>query len=263
MDWRQQRQLTILLFLFAIIGTFLFSVYERYKPIPTCFDNKKNQTEQDVDCGGPCIPCQFLQTKNIEIFWAKALRAREGSYDAVAFIKNPNFYYGSLAMRYQFELFDENGTIIALRSGNTFILPNESVHIIEADMRTTLTVKSVVFKVLGADLVFVRDQLPVKDIAIVKRTYEVRTNVRGGKQSVVTAELLNNTLDQFSRAFINMLLFDKDRNIIGANRTAIEDLKPGETRTLTFIWPEVISNAIESMEGRVRVNQLLQASLGR
>ena len=31
-------------------------------PVPTCSDNLKNGTETDVDCGGPCGPCENGKT---------------------------------------------------------------------------------------------------------------------------------------------------------------------------------------------------------
>ena len=68
--------------------------------------------------------------------------------------------------------------------------------------------------------------------------------------------IFNNTLETISRANVSILLFERDRNIIGASRTIVENLQPGETREISFSWPEEIKGTIDSIEGHVRVNQL-------
>ena len=72
MDWRTKKQLTILavvfLALFVVLLAIGLSVF--YSP-GSCADNKKNQSEEDVDCGGPCPPCAFKQLRPGEIFFAR------------------------------------------------------------------------------------------------------------------------------------------------------------------------------------------------
>lgn len=256
MDWRQKRKFTILSVIMLVVASIGFSYYEKYKTIPTCFDNRQNGDEEGVDCGGSCIPCKYLALKDVDVYWAKYLNPRRGSYDAVAYVKNPNLYYGSLKLNYEFELYDESNALVAVRNGSTFIHPNESVTIIEPDLRTNLPVRTVNFKIMESAWILIRDQLPVYDISLVRRNYSVVANVRGVKQSVVSADIFNNTLETISRANVSILLFDKDRNIIGAGRTIVESLNPGETREISFSWPEEIRGTVDSIEGHVRVNQL-------
>jgi hypothetical protein len=38
-------------------------------PEPTCFDQVQNQGEEDIDCGGPCIPCTVEEASKSKSFW--------------------------------------------------------------------------------------------------------------------------------------------------------------------------------------------------
>lgn len=59
MDNRLQKQIVIgLIFLFFVLLV-AKGAYLLIQPAPTCFDNKRNQKEEEVDCGGPCVACEL------------------------------------------------------------------------------------------------------------------------------------------------------------------------------------------------------------
>lgn len=258
MSWRKRRQFTILAILVLLLGSFGWYAYEQNRSYPTCFDTKQNQNEEDVDCGGSCIPCQFLKLQNVQVAWTRVIEVRKDSFDALASIKNPNIYYGSLRMDYAFELLDENGASIATRQGHTFLLPNEKITLIEPDIRTSLKPKTSLFKLRSIEWGRVYEPAPRYDIGLGKRDYEVITNPQGVKQGTVKTSVFNATMETFSEVFASVFLFDADRNIIAANKTLIENLAPGETRPVTFYWPEEIRGIITGIEGEVRVNSFIK-----
>ena len=252
--WRIQRKFIILLVLMAIIGFIIFSFYQKYKTVPTCFDNKKNGTEAGVDCGGECISCQLLTTQDIWVVWSIFTRVRDGSYDTIAYIKNPNLWYGSSRIEYEITLKDAEGISVGTRKGATFIAPNEQAIIVETDLRTNLIPKTAEFKIKPVTWTRDINPPPLYDIGFIKREHSARQNAEGIRQSIVETAIFNNTSKNFSTVFVSVFLYDKNKNIIGANKTIVEDLNAGETRPLQFIWPEEIQGPVESVDGSARVN---------
>ncbi len=244
----------ILIVPMTIIGFILFSFYQKYKSVSTCFDAIKNQHEDDIDCGGECISCQLLITQDLRVVWSVFTRVRDGSYDAIAYIKNPNLRYGSSRVEYEIILKDAEGISIGTREGATFIASNEQIIIIETDIRTNLIPKTAGFKIKR--VIWTRDDNPppLHDIGFIKREYSVRQSAEGIRQSMVETAIFNNTPKNFSTVFVSVFLYDKNKNIIGANKTIVENLNAGETRPLQFIWPEEIHGSVESIEGSARVN---------
>lgn len=258
MDWRRRRQFTIFIIVILIAGLWGFRIFQNARPIATCFDNRQNQNEEGIDCGGSCIPCKLLEVQDVEVLWTKVLEARPGSFDALASIKNPNVYFGTLAMRYEFELLDENGASIALRQGSTFLLPLENVTLVEPDIRSTLTARQALFKIRSIEWGRVYEPAPKYDVGLGKRDYEVVTNPQGIRQSVVRTSVFNNSGERFSQVFVAIFLTDAEKNIIAANRTIVENVAPGETRPIQFVWPQEITGSISGIEGEVRVNSFIR-----
>ena len=58
MTKRNIKQIIIALIFFSILFGFGFLIYSiSIKPDPSCEDGIKNQKEEGIDCGGPCLPC--------------------------------------------------------------------------------------------------------------------------------------------------------------------------------------------------------------
>lgn len=258
MDWRKRRQITIFIifiFFIALIGLFFYS---RYQPIATCFDNKQNGNEEGVDCGGSCISCKLLEVHDVEVVWTKLLTARPGSFDALASIKNPNIYFGSMNVDYEFELLDETGAPVALRTGTTFLLPSERITLIEPNIRTQLKARTVLFKIRNVQWGRVYDIAPRYDLGLGKRDYSVIETTAGIRQSVVDTSIYNNSAENFSQVFVSVFLYDAEKNIIAANKTVMENVSAGEVRPIRFVWPQEITTPVAGIEGEVRVNSFIK-----
>ena len=98
---------------------------------PTCFDNKKNQKEQGVDCGGVCAKECPGEIKDLAVLWSKPLKVAESNYDAVALVENRNLFLSAKSARYQFKFYDDRNILIASREGEIFINPGAEVRYFE------------------------------------------------------------------------------------------------------------------------------------
>lgn len=258
MDWRKRRQLTIFLTAALVLGFLGWYVYELNKEIPTCFDGKQNGAEEGADCGGSCISCKLLEVRDAQVIWTKLLVARPGSFDALASVKNPNIYFGTMKMDYEFELLDETGASIALRTGTTFLLPEERITLIEPDIRTNLKAQTVLFKIRGVAWGRVYEPTPRYDLGLGKRDYSVMQSTAEIKQGIVDTSVHNNSGETFSEVYVAIFLYDMEKNIIAANKTTLENLAPGEIRPIRFVWPQEILIPISGIEGEVRVNSFIR-----
>lgn len=227
-----------------------FLLVKKILPDQTCFDNRRNQRELEIDCGGPCAPCELKNPKTIDIFWARAASVRPLMYDVVAEIRNSNEVLYSSNLEYEFTLFDEFG-LVARKTGRTFIFPQEKTYVVEANLNTTREPVRVEFKVLGVDWQVKKEEIP--NLIIEKRDYKI-IETDGRKQSVIESGILNRTSFDFREAEIIFVVFDGAGNLLGANRVVIENLFSGSRQSVKSIWPEELMGGVAVIKIQPRVN---------
>lgn len=251
LTWRHQRQaVTISIITFFVLVIFGWIAYTVY-PAPTCFDNRKNQQEMGIDCGGSCIPCALKSPKPVELFWARVIPVRQDIYDVVAEVRNVNEVLGAPVMDYEFTLFDDFG-VIAQRSGSTFLFPQERIHIVEADLRTTRKPVRIELRVLNAKWQIARvEEIP--NVLVERRDYRV-IDENGRKKSSVEASILNRTPFDYKEFQVNFLVLDSAGNALGVNRVLVENLGAHSRKTVISIWPEELKGDVARVDVEPRIN---------
>lgn len=128
MTSRFLKQLKIAFLFFLPVFIFLsFKIVPLLLTPPSCFDNKKNQGEIDVDCGGPCPPCEIKNLQPLTISSLRKIKYSDGSYDLAGKVFNPNEKWGLKEITYSFVLFDDQGKkIYETTKEKSIIYPNES-----------------------------------------------------------------------------------------------------------------------------------------
>lgn len=121
------------IFLFSIGGGF----YLIFRPDPTCFDNKKNQGEEDIDCGGPCPSCEIktllpLEVSDILFF------PYQDKVDLAAKVLNKNLEWGVKNFQYEFILIGDDNQKQKI-SAEDFILPGEIKYLVISPATTTFS----------------------------------------------------------------------------------------------------------------------------
>ena len=145
MDKRLLKQIIfgfIFLAIFSGIGT---GLYFWLKPAPTCFDHKKNQGEEEVDCGGPCPPCEIRYLQPITV--KKIINIKAGDkYDIGALVFNPNAKWGAQSFNYKFNILGPLDTKQEI-TGTEFILPAEEKWILLPNQNINFTVLKTDFEI--------------------------------------------------------------------------------------------------------------------
>jgi hypothetical protein len=119
--------------LFIIIGIYL----NNFKAAPSCFDEKRNQGEEEIDCGGPCQDCALRRLEPITT--ETELIPTGDMVSVVIRFTNPNIFYGSNNFSYTLTLHDSSGAEVNSINRSSLIYPGEfQKTIIEANIPTSI-----------------------------------------------------------------------------------------------------------------------------
>ncbi|MDO8521203.1 MAG: hypothetical protein Q7S52_03745, partial [bacterium] len=251
--WRNRRRTIIVLILLAAFFLLVvLPVWILNRKTPTCFDAKQNQNEQGMDCGGSCLLMCTGATKNIKIIWAKVFPIRMGAYDIVAYAENPNFNAGAPRVPYTAKLFDENGSVIAERKGETFASPNERFAIFAGNMLTgeKVPVRGVIE--LASEISWVKVEEPKKDIEVSDKVL-----VGTGKVPKLSALLTNRELEILRDIEVTVVIYDVTGLPVAVSATKVEKLDRKGSEKLFFTWPKPLSYVAETEKCETPVDIVL------
>ncbi len=109
--------------LILFLGGYL--IYLNNKPPATCSDNIRNQKEEDIDCGGPCIPCDLKYNPPLVLAEQPYFISSDtNKIDIVFKLLNKSQEWGAKTFSYQIKLIGQNGETQTLTKSD-FILPLE------------------------------------------------------------------------------------------------------------------------------------------
>ena len=243
-DWAKQRQMLygagVVLFFVLLIAPFVF--YAMYDPA-SCFDGKLNQDETAIDRGGPC---QLLDENFVQphaVLWSRSFPVREGFYNAVAYIENPNQEGGIYDVAYQFKLYDDRNILIAERYGRTPVFPGNVFPIFESGIDTGNRVPVRTFFSFVEPLVWERMTDPTLGIVVQnERLSDLDTAPR------LEASVHNNTVLPQEDLVIVATLFGVAGNAIASSRTIIDNIEPGQETAIAFTWPRPFTDDVARVD---------------
>ncbi len=249
MDFRARRQLAVLGVIAVVVGGIGFFIFRAGLPDPSCRDDRKNQGEEAVDCGGPCVSCVLREQKPVEIFWTRFVQVRGNTYDVAAEVRNPNVKLAAVSFGYEFKLFDTAGVAVASRRGRAFLYPGETAHLVEIGLLFGRTVAR-------ASLVIGEVQWQLSDAVgpdVIAGSKEYA--VEGDPSmlvSTVRAIVANRGITDVSDIAVSALVFDQNGNLLGTHRTLINELAAGLSKSVSFVWPSLFPMVPSSLMVEVR-----------
>ena len=237
MGYRPVRQFILLLipctlFIILLLGGTYWAI-----PDPTCADNKRNQEEEEVDCGGPCIPCVLRHIQNIELLRVRFDEVLPGVYDVVAKVKNPNTKLIARTFPFDIHLKDDAGVIIQKHPGRSFLYAGETAYIVEAGIPAKRKITSAEFLIDNKEVQWVVGDAMNPLILIGDKSVET---VRQGDtvETRLHVTIYNQALVDFRGIEVGILALNKKNDdIIALNKTRVDELKAGDSASLTFSWP--------------------------
>jgi len=245
---------SIIIFIYLLIFAGLSAlVYFWLKPVESCFDQKMNQNEQGIDCGGICQKkCNLLPQFDLAIGTAGFVESGiSGKYDLFGEVSNPNNDFGSGSFSYEFDIRDSSGATLNKFSGKSFILPGEKKYLIATNVpaesipgEIILTVKDVKWEE------FMNYEKP--QLKIINRNYQETNSGVGFSEAF--GLLKNESPFDFSTIKVNIILKDSAGKIVALNSTVLNTVKTGESRDFKAIWLSRFSGEVGDMELQTEVN---------
>lgn len=240
------KQIIIAFIFFSVLASIGYLIYYFNRTVPSCDDGILNQSEEGIDCGGSCEPCQLIDIEDLEILLVKAVPAQDNFYDLIVQIKNPNQNYGSEQVAYKFRLNDIENNLTLEFSGLTFILPNQSKYLIETKVEFSGSAPVIEFSLENVKWKKLEDYQPPQ-LIVQRKEYRLL----GGDQlgsSQARGVLVNKSNFGFERINIDVLLLDASQNILAVNTTEMRTLLAGQERDFFITWSREIRGQVVSVE---------------
>lgn len=252
---KTQRKKIIIIFVYLFIFSFLFfCIYYFSRSNENCFDKIKNQNEEEIDCGGICQKrCEKITAENLVIGKMGAVQSGvAGKYDFYAEVNNPNTLFGSRIFNYTLNFKNSSGEIIASKNGSNFILPGEKKYIIENGIDSSVGPVLFDFNIINSDWVKFSDYYEKPNTYIVNKNYNQISNGVGFFEA--TGLLKNESYYDFDLIKIQVILKDKNNEVLALNSTQIKTVKASENRDFKVFWPSSFPGDVENMETQAEIN---------
>jgi hypothetical protein len=232
MSWASSRRTFILVIIFSVLAavaavTLIATLYET----PSCSDGKRNQDETGVDCGGSCARVCAFEAAPPVVSFVRDVKGLGGRTDVIAYVENPNASAAVKGASFTIELYGEDRTLIAKRSGTTDLPPAAGVPLYIPGVYTGNSV------VAQAFLEFDESSLGwyrYEDERVVPRVSDIRLGEIDTPR--VLARLTNPSVTTLRNVIVIATVFDKEGNAIAATQTVVSQIpaQGSVEATLTF-----------------------------
>ncbi len=246
LPWAAKKQLIFFFVFLLIIIIVLILIWVSFNSA-TCSDNKQNQKETGVDCGGPCNVC-LGEIKNIIVLWSKVFELKNGVYEAAALVDNPNLFLGSRLLRYKFKLYDSNNILITIKEGTTFINPDERFLIIESNIDAGKRIPSRAFFEIEENLLWERIEKEKFQIIVSDKQFLNKPFPK------LIVRVDNKSLFEIKNIEGAAVLYDKNKNSKAVSFTKISDIGPESWKQIIFTWSKSFEEEPDSSEIFLRTN---------
>jgi hypothetical protein len=220
--------------LWAILFAGVYFLF--FKSPPSCFDGKRNQTEEGVDCGRICGNiCLPADLKRIEqVGQVKILFPEPSRIGLLARLKNANPGHSARRVGFTFRIFDDRGEAFE-SSGNTFVYAGELKYLAQLVLlppgfekrqivRAQLTLAEEEWAQAG-DFYRPAVQLQEENTAVEANSIRVEGKVR------------NEDTLTLSNITILALFYGREGQLAGFSETGLDNFFPSETRPFVILHP--------------------------
>lgn len=235
MSWASRRRtaytLGTMIFFGLLFGVPLFYWYIN---IPeTCTDGVQNGGETAVDKGGNCPLLDERTLSPHAILWTREFAVRDGTYNVIAYVENPNDGAGVFMVPYRFKLYDARNILVAEREGAGFIMPGTVTPIFEGAIDTGNRDVGRAYLEFTAPLVWERMYDATLPIEVESKSV---TDANSAPRLSVTVR--NTSVADLRNVQFVASVFDTAGNAFAGSSTLVPLLKEGERREIVFTWPD-------------------------
>lgn len=238
-----RRRLVIFGILVAVValivgGTFYLGAHRA----PTCSDNKQNQGEAGVDCGGPCSYLCSETEAAPAVRFVRAISPAPGRTDVIAYIDNPNTGVAAHDVPYSIELYGPTNVLIAKRDGTVDLPPSSTIAVYVPNLFSGSETVAHVFLTFHAPQ---HMWYPYPGGPAAPTTRDVQYTEAPTPR--ITATAVNSSAQPFNTIVFVIAVFDANGEVIAASQT-LASVPPEGTAPLTFTWNAPFSAAVGKIE---------------
>lgn len=236
----------------AFAGLVIYGfVYRATTVPPSCSDDKQNQQETGIDCGGPCSQYCAGEIPDPKVRWVRTFEITPGIVHAVASLEHTAANAGAQAVPYTFALYDDQNALIAERRGMTFIGATGRTAVVETLIPTGATKPTTTRFTFDTPLRW--ERLSPAFATLVIKTDRTTTEILTPGVRVTTV-LQNMSRASFSDLEVVAILYDRLGNALSVSRSVVGSLPALGTATVYFTWPTATPASIDHVEIVPRIN---------
>ncbi len=246
---RELHRFIIVTIAFTLLVLLGLGVYFAFlKPQETCFDGRQNQDEQGTDCGGICANACVEKIIGVDLERKEVsfVPAGTGSYDVLGQIYNPNDVAGASSFRYVFELKGADGRVLATRSGESYILPQETKYLPAVNVAAPGTVTSVTLVISDVQWERFSGYRERPAVNIYQKRYNQISSGAGFGEAY--GLLSNESPYDFRSLSVIVILRDGGGKLLALNTTEMRTVQAGEERDFRLVWPTAFPGTVERVE---------------
>jgi len=236
MNWRLKKQIIYGLIIFLIFFLISFFIFLKIRGpvIATCFDGKKNQGEEEIDCGGPCLPCEIKYAEPLKIYPIKYL-LYSNSIDIVGLLENPNKNLALKKIKYYFEIYDFNGILKATTTLREITLePETKKYLLEINYpKPKFTFGEIKLKIIEPQK---EDFIKKEKESFPVSSYNEKIINENGKWKIQLS--LFNKSFQGQDVEVIGLVYDQNNNLLGVGKTKVS-LNSQEVKNISIFLSEL------------------------
>jgi hypothetical protein len=222
--------------------------YAFFKAPETCFDGRQNQNEQGVDCGGVCAAVckENVSGADLEITEIAFVPGGNGQYDILGKIYNPNDEIGAASFTYAAELRDGSGEVLAVRSGTSYILPQENKYILELNLAAQAQPATASLRISEIEWARFSGYQEKPSINIYQKRYGPISSGAGFSEAF--GLLSNESPYDFRSIIVRVILRDNSGKPLAFNTTEMRTVRSHEERDFRLVWPSAFPGTVEKVE---------------
>lgn len=257
MDWSTRHKITIVGTLTAIVLVIaaIFVYVKFIKHDPTCFDQKQNQDERGIDCGGVCSLMCSADVKPLLPLWTRPIKITGDVYSVVSYIENQNMGNGAERVPYEIRMYDSSNILVTEPIiGTTFIGPNDRTAIYETGIKVGNRIPKTAFITFGQPIIFTKIADQYNDQNLIVEN-DLLTDI--DTMPKLSADVRNTTFATFYNIPVVVIIYDINGNAIATSQTIIDQIDSEETVQVYFTWPDPFGGVPARREIIPRINPFL------
>jgi hypothetical protein len=246
MSWAAGRRFIILLIVGIVGAAFVATVgIATFYKAPSCSDNKQNQDETGIDCGGSCAYLCTEQKQPPTVLFTKAIKNGEGRVDVIAKVENKNADAAAKNVRYRITLYGSDQSLIQEITGTLDLPPGASIPIFVPNIPSgKQTVVNTFLDIEKSSLQWFSMSSDTRIVPTISNVKQIGTTSAPRIEAILT----NASASILSNVKAIVIVHNDKGDVIASSSTIILTIPAQGQAAATFTWNSEFTEVPASIE---------------